>query len=92
MSIVSDDKPSTVEVLGFGLVKSSSKGPPDDPQGREDSASTGRRVPPHQEGAPQAAARRALVLTRPAAFLTLVILSCIAMGLTIFWLLRSARV
>jgi eukaryotic-like serine/threonine-protein kinase len=36
--------------------------------------------------------RRALVLSRPAAFLTLVILSCIAMGVAIFWLLRSARI
>jgi hypothetical protein len=36
--------------------------------------------------------RRGLVLARPAAFLTLVILSCVAVGLTIFWLLHSARI
>ena len=36
--------------------------------------------------------RPTFVVQRPAALLTLVILSCIAMGLTIFWLLRSARI
>jgi len=39
---------------------------------------------PHRE-------RPALVLPRPAAFLTLVILSCVAVGLAIYWLLRSAH-
>jgi eukaryotic-like serine/threonine-protein kinase len=36
--------------------------------------------------------RRGPVLPRPAPFLTLVILSCVAVGLAIFWLLRSARI
>jgi hypothetical protein len=36
--------------------------------------------------------RRALILARPAAFLTLVLLSCVAVGLAIFWLLYSARI
>lgn len=36
--------------------------------------------------------RRALVLPRPALFVTLVLLSCVAMGLTIYWLLDSARI
>jgi eukaryotic-like serine/threonine-protein kinase len=35
---------------------------------------------------------RGPVLPRPAVFLTLVILSCVAAGLAIFWLLRSARI
>jgi serine/threonine protein kinase len=36
--------------------------------------------------------RSAAVLPRPALFLTLVILSCVAMGAVIYWLLRSARI
>jgi serine/threonine-protein kinase len=35
--------------------------------------------------------RSGRVVRRPAAFLTLLILSCVAVGLAIFWLLRSAR-
>ena len=36
--------------------------------------------------------RRGPVLAKPGAFLTLVILSCVAVGLAIFWLLRTARI
>jgi hypothetical protein len=42
--------------------------------------------PRHQEQRP------GTVVPRPAKFLTLVILSCVAVGLAIFWLLRSARI
>jgi hypothetical protein len=45
------------------------------------------KAPPHQDGQ-----RPGSVLPRPGAFLTFVILSCVAVGLTIFWLLRSARI
>jgi serine/threonine protein kinase len=44
---------------------------------------------PGQQGEPR---RAGPVLVRPAAFLTMVILSCVAVGLAIFWLLRSARI
>jgi serine/threonine-protein kinase len=36
--------------------------------------------------------RRGVVLAKPALFLTLVILSCVAVGVTIYWLLHAARI
>jgi serine/threonine protein kinase len=46
-------------------------------------------APPSHETAKD---RAAVVLPRPAVFLSFVILSCVAMGFTIYWLLRSARI
>lgn len=48
--------------------------------------------PTHATTSERSSQRRAVVLARPAVFLSFVILSCVAMGLTIYWLLRSARI